>query len=184
MKKIFGNYGLVVSLFCVSIFIFLLYFNFLFWKSYFHGDFPNEKTMFIFVFIDLFLALLISSPYLSEKAKKISNGKISIFLDIPKKGTPITFPMLVDFLGAQSVAGFLATVLIFTGKELLGAYGGAVAALYMFILFVLIMFMASLSLMRLMSFLSQYGAKVFIFACVPSTVIMFSFINIGLRLAP
>lgn len=181
MKKLFGNYSIFESLISVLMFGVFAKFNYLYFSEIFSGSSPDNKSLFLLVFVDLVLLTVISLPFLGKLASKIPNGSMERFLAFPKRGEPFTFPVLAEFLGHQALASFLATVLIFTGKEAFSEIGGNILALYVYILYVIAISIAILSLVRVIQYFNHsWWQYLLVSAC--SSAVMFSFIGVGIRM--
>ncbi|MDQ7985900.1 hypothetical protein QYS36_13225 [Pseudomonas sp. G34] len=181
MRKLIGSYSifeLIISLLMFGVF---LKFNSLYFVEFFSGPTPDRKTLFLVVFVNLILITVISLPALGKLASNISNESIEKFLAFPKEGERFTFPVLTEFLGNQALASFLATVLIFTGKEAFSAVGGDVLALYIYVLYVIAIAIAVLSLVRIIQYFNHSWWQ-YLLVSVCSSAVMFSFIGVGIRM--
>lgn len=107
---------------------------------------------------------------------EISNEKLQVFLDLPDKDSKLTFTAISAFLGEQALTSFLATVLIFTGKQVLASYGTAIAAVYVFLLFLAAITVGVVSLIRFVLRFSERHVGVYILTALISTVVMFAFL--------
>ncbi|MBO1924585.1 hypothetical protein [Thiomicrorhabdus sp. 6S3-12] len=182
-KKLFG-YGIWESIISVIFLVLIAYLDYLLARDLIEGKKLSEQIIFTAVFINLLSAVVISLPFISKKAESISNETIKDFLELPDKKSKLTFPVFSNFLGEQALAAFLATVLIYTGKQALQEYGGFISAIYMFSLYFVALVLASISLVRLLAFLTKYHWVLYAIGATLSTGIMFAFFNIGLKLAP
>lgn len=118
------------------------------------------------------------------KLGEISNEKLRVFLDLPDKDSKLTFKAISTFLGQQALTSFLATVLIFTGKQVLTSYGTVIAAMYIFLLFLAAISVGVVSLIRFVFRFSKRTIGVHILTALISTTVMFAFFNVGLKMAP
>ncbi|MCL2914061.1 hypothetical protein L2725_09695 [Shewanella corallii] len=182
-KKIIGEYGVIEAIVSVGVFSFLCYFNWLFFIKVIAGETIEQHILFMVIFIDLVCLVIMTLPYLTKKSENVSNEKIKIFLDLPEKDSRFTFSTISGFLSDQALASFLATVLIFTGKEVLATYGGAIAAVYVVFLFVFAIVLGSVSLIRFITHFTKHHGAFYALASALSAGVMFAFFNVGLKMA-
>ncbi|MBF8451936.1 hypothetical protein [Aeromonas dhakensis] len=183
-KKLIGEYSVIEVLISATVFSFLCYVNWLFFKGFSTENEITQHHKFMVVFINLVCLVLVALPYLTKKSKNIPNKSIENFLDLPDKDSKFTFPIISNFMGEQALSSFLATVLIFTGKGVLENYGGAIAAIYALILFIVAILLGTVSLIRFITHFTKYHGAIYVLASILSVGVMFAFFNIGLRLAP
>jgi hypothetical protein len=155
----------------------------LFLQEVYAGQLMAEKHLFIIISIDLLLLAIISLPWLTKKAENFSNEKFQVFLDLPERDSKFTFTAISGFLSDQALTSFLVTVLIFTGKQVLESYGGVIAAVYVFSLFLAAITVGVVSLIRFVVRFTKHHVSVYILATLISTVVMFAFFNFGLKMA-
>lgn len=182
-KKITGEYGVIETIISVVVFCFLCYFNWLFFKGVIAGGTVTQHVLFMVTFIDLVCLVIVALPYLTKKSENVSNEKLKIFLDLPEKDSRFTFSTISGFLSDQALASFLATVLIFTGKEALETYGGAIAAVYVVFLFVVAIVLGTVSLIRFITHFTKYHGAFYALSSALSAGVMFAFFNVGLKMA-
>jgi len=183
MPKFLGSYGVLESALSVIIFCFFVYFNSLYYHDVFAKNIFSNQVQFAVIFIDLIGLVLISFPYVSKKLSNIPNSAFNKFLDLPSQEDKISFSTISEFLGNQALASFLATVLIFTGKQALEDFGGAITAVYVAFLFLIALSLGSISLIRFMLHFSNQHWIIYTIASALSTGIMFSFFHLGLKMA-
>lgn len=181
MKKLIGPYSIFESLVSLLMFGVFLKFNSLYYSELFSGASPDEKTLFLVVFVNLILITVISLPALGRLASKISNESIERFLAFPQKDECFTFPVLTEFLGNQALASFLGTVLIFTGKEAFADIGGELLAIYIYTLYVIAIVIAVLSLVRIIQYFNHSWWQYLLVSATTSAV-MFSFLSVGFKM--
>ncbi|MDR7123115.1 hypothetical protein [Rheinheimera soli] len=182
LRSLFGSYGLFEIIVSMLFFGLCLYFNFVFIEEVLKGKSPDEQTKFMVLFFNMMMTVIIALPLISKLLSKISDNKFSEFIDLPTKDNKFTFTSISGFLSDQALASFLATVLIFTGKEALGEYGGWLAAGYMFFLFAAAIILATISLVRFIFHFTKYHWAYYALAAMLSSSVMFAFFNVGLRL--
>lgn len=182
-KKLIGEYGIFESTFSTGIFGALCYFNWLFIKGVLDGGTITQHVIFMVIFVDLVCLVIVALPYLTKKAEKVSDKALKDFLDLPEKDSRFTFSTISSFLSDQALASFLATVLIFTGKRALEEYGGALAATYVVFLFVVAIILGTVSLIRFITHFTKYHGFFYALASTLSFGVMFSFFNVGLKMA-
>jgi len=183
MKKLFGSYGIFETLFSFIFFGLFLYLNYLYFGANIYAEQIPDEVIFMVIFWDFILLVIIAAPIILKQMEKISNDKIKDFLDLPKENQKFTFSVISSFLGEQALASFLATVLIVTGREALLSYGPTLSAIYTFTLFIFAIFLASTSLIRfIMLFEHQHKFKYAILIIV-STAVTHAFFQVGLKLA-
>lgn len=182
-KRLIGEYGLFESGVAILFFAFFVYLNYLFFKGVYAGGRVTEQTQFMVIFIDLVGLAIISLPWLTKKAENVSNEKVQVFLDLPDKDSKFTFSAISGFLSDQALASFLATVLIFTGKQVFENYGGIIAAIYILPLFGVAIVVGCVSLIRFITHFTKYHGAFYGVAAILSTGVMFAFLNVGLRMA-
>lgn len=181
MKKLIGSYSIFESLISIMMFGVFVKFNYLYFSELFSGASPDDKTLFVLVFVNLILLTLISLPAIGKLTSKIPNESIERFLALPKQGEYFTFPVLAEFLGNQALASFLATVLIFTGKEAFSEIGGDLLAVYIYALYIIAIAIAVLSLVRIIHYFNHSWWQ-YLLVSVCSSAVMFSFIGVGMRM--
>lgn len=182
MGRIIGSYGIWESLVSMVFFGWLVFFNSLFLRGVIQGEHLNDQIIFMVVFVDLVGLVIVALPYIVKKAGSISNEKINEFLDLPTKESKFTFNVLSDFLSNQALASFLGTVLIFTGKQAVAKYGGEIAAIYIFFLYVISIALSVFSLVRFISYFTRYHWVLYALGASLSTGIMFAFFTVGIKL--
>ena len=182
-KRLIGEYGLFESGVAILFFGFYCYFNYLFFKGVYAGGKVTEETQFMVIFIDLVGLIIVFLPWLTKKAENVSNKTIEVFLDLPNKDSKFTFSAISSFLSDQALASFLATVLVFTGKQVLENYGGIIGAIYVFSLFSVAIVVASVSLIRFIKHFTKYHGAFYGVAAFLSTGVMFAFLNVGVKMA-
>lgn len=161
--------------------VFFVKFNHLYFSEIFSGSNPNNKDLFLIVFVDLVLLTVISLPAIGRLTSKISNESIERFLAFPKKDDPFTFPVLAEFLGHQALASFLATILIFTGREAFSEIGGDILAFYIYTLYAIAITIAVLSLVRIIQYFNHSWWQ-YLLVSICSSAVMFSFIGVGIKM--
>ena len=166
MRKLIGSYSILESLISILIFGIFVKFNHLYFSEIFSGSNPNNKDLFLIVFVDLVLLTVISLPAIGRLTSKISNESIERFLAFPKKDDPFTFPVLAEFLGHQALASFLATILIFTGREAFSEIGGDILAFYIYTLYAIAITIAVLSLVRIIQYFNHSWCNIYLFPFV------------------
>lgn len=182
-KKIIGEYGVIETIISVGVFCFLCYINWLFFKGVIAGETVTQHVLFMVTFINLVCLVIVALPYLTKKSENVSNEKLKAFLDLPEKDSRFTFSTMSGFLSDQALASFLATVLIFTGKEALETYGGVIAAVYVVFLFVVAIVLGTVSLIRFITHFAKYHGAFYALASALSAGVMFAFFNVGLKMA-
>ena len=183
MRKFLGSYGIGETLVSLGFFSLLAYFDYMFFSGVFAGENITEQLSFVVVFINLVLLVIIALPYISKKAEAISNDKFKEFIDLPEKNSKFTFSTISGFLGDQALASFLATVLIFTGKQALENYGGGLAAAYTIFLFIVAIVLGTVSLVRFIFHFTKLHWFYYALCSLLSTGIMFAFFHVGLKMA-
>ena len=181
MKKLFGSYGVLESVISIIMFIMFVKLNSLYFFGIASGESVSKRILFMVVFIDLVLLTVIALPAIGKATSKISNEAVERFLAFPKKGESFTFPVLTEFLGNQALASFLATVLIFTGKETFSSIGGDMLAFYVFALYVVAIAIGVLSLVRVIQYFTNSWWQ-YLLVSVSSSAVMFSFFGVGLKM--
>lgn len=181
MRKLIGSYSILESLILILIFGIFVKFNHLYFSEIFSGSNPNNKDLFLIVFVDLVLLTVISLPAIGRLTSKISNESIERFLAFPKKDDPFTFPVLAEFLGHQALASFLATILIFTGREAFSEIGGDILAFYIYTLYAIAITIAVLSLVRIIQYFNHSWWQ-YLLVSICSSAVMFSFIGVGIKM--
>jgi|TARA_R110000796_G_C14492652_1_gene427944 hypothetical protein len=182
-KKLIGEYGLFESSVAVLFFGFFCYLNYLFFKGVYDGGVVTEEIYFMIVFMNLVGLVIVFLPILTKKAEGVSNEKVKIFLDLPDKDSKFTFSAISGFLSDQALAAFLATLLIFTGKQVFENFGGVIAAFYVMVLFVAAIVLGCLSLVRFITHFAKHHGALYTLAALLSTGVMFAFFNAGLKMA-
>lgn len=182
MKKLFGTYGFGESIVSILIFVVFVKFNLLYFFELALGAKADDQALFIIVFINLILLTVMSLPVLGKHASKIEDEKWKTFFALPEKGAKFTFPVLTEFLGNQALASFLATVLIFTGKEAFASFTGDAIAFYVYVLYVIAIFIGVVSLIRVVLYFNEKWWQ-FLLVSICSTAVMFSFLGVGLKMA-
>ena len=181
MRKLLGSYSILESLISILIFGIFVKFNHLYFSEIFSGSNPNNKDLFLIVFVDLVLLTVISLPAIGRLTSKISNESIERFLAFPQKDDPFTFPVLAEFLGHQALASFLATILIFTGREAFSEIGGDILAFYIYTLYAIAITIAVLSLVRIIQYFNHSWWQ-YLLVSICSSAVMFSFIGVGIKM--
>ena len=181
MRKLIGSYNILDSIISFLMFCVFVRFNYLYYYGLFEGGNPDSNILFMVVFVDLVLLTVICLPVIGKWVAKISNESVEKFLALPKKDDPFTFPVLTEFLGNQALASFLATVLVYTGKEAFTKVGGDLVALYVFSLYVLAIVIGVFSLVRIIMYFTHSWWQ-YLLVSVCSSAVMFSFFGVGLKL--
>lgn len=182
MRFLIGSYGKWESLVSSIFFGLFLFLNVVFFAAIFEGATISDKSEFMVLFINCVLFVIIALPLITRLLNKIPDSKVKEFLELPEQDDKFTYSNLSSFLGDQALSSFLATVLIFTGKDAIAEYGGGLAAIYISFLFVVALVLASLSLVRFISHFTKYHWAYYALAATLSTSILFAFFNVGLRL--
>lgn len=182
LRSLFGSYGPFESIVSVIFFVLCLCFNFVFIEDVLEGKSPNEQTKFMVLFFNMMMFVIITLPLISRLLSKIPDNKIREIIELPTQDDKFTFSSISGFLSDQALASFLATVLMFTGKEAFGEYGGWLAAGYMFFLFSVAIILATISLVRFIFHFTKFHWAYYALASTLATSIMFAFFNVGLRL--
>lgn len=182
-EKLIGEYGVFESSVAVIFFGLFCYLNYLFFKGVCDGVVITETIYFIIVFMDLMGLVIVSLPFLTKKAEGVSNDKVKIFLELPNKDSRFTFSTISGFLSDQALAAFLATILVFTGKQVFEIFGGVIAAFYVMTLFFVAIVLGCLSLVRFITHFAKYHGAFYALAAILSTGVMFAFFNVGLKMA-
>ncbi|MFN4056467.1 MAG: hypothetical protein ACK4GU_16540 [Alishewanella aestuarii] len=144
----------------------------------------TDKTIFSAILMNLTIGVIIFLPLIERRVLKIDDEAIASFLALPGKEEKVTFPVITSFLGEQALGAFLGTVLIFTTGHVYKNFGVYVSGTYCFILFVLSIFVITLSLIRFVSHFLGRSSKLYALAAFLSSVTMFAFFGLGLNLAP
>ncbi|MFC0119182.1 hypothetical protein ACFFK7_14815 [Pseudoalteromonas xiamenensis] len=181
-KRILGLYGIIGTIVSLLFLGFLCYFN---WNVFTVSDDAEitEHVKFMIAFINIVCIVIITLPYLTKISENVSNDKMKEFLDLPEKDSKFTFTTISSFLSDQALASFLATVLIFTGKEALEAYGGIATAIYVALLFGTAIVLGAVSLIRFITHFTKYHGAFYALASALSAGVMFAFFNVGLKMA-
>lgn len=182
-RKLIGEYGLFESIVAVLVFGFFCYLNYLFFKEVYDGGVVTEKVYFMIVFMNLIGLVLMSLPYISKKSEGVSNEKLKEFLDLPDKDSKFTFSAVSGFLSDQALASFLATLLVFTGRQVFESFGGVLAAFYIMVLFIAAIILGCISLIRFITHFAKSHGAFYALAALLSIGVMFAFFNAGLRMA-
>ncbi len=108
----------------------------------------NEWNIFFIVFCNLFILLVLLAYFLNKILSKIDDSTLLNFLDIPDN--KIKFPNITNFLGEQALGSLLATLTIVYGKKIFDlTQSGAIAAIFVFSLFLITMTITTLSLTKI-----------------------------------
>ena len=182
-RKLIGEYGLFESTVAVLFFGFFCYLNYLFFRGVYDGGVVTEEIYFMIIFMDLIGLVVVSLPYLTKKAEGVSNETFKTFLDLPAKDSKFTFSVISGFLSDQALASFLATLLIFTGKQVFESFGGVLAAFYIAALFIAAIVLGCVSLIRFITHFTKCHGAFYALAAILSTGVMFAFFNVGLKMA-
>jgi len=167
----------------VLFFGFFCYLNYLFLRAFYDGAAVTEEVRFMIVFMDLICFVVVALPYLTKKAEGISNETLRTFLDLPDKDSKFTFSAISEFLSDQALASFLATLLIFTGKQVFESFGGVLAAFYIAALFIAVIMLGCVSLIRFITYFTRCHGAVYALAVTLSAGVMFAFFNAGVKMA-
>lgn len=155
--------------------------NSLYFSGITSGETPGRKILFMVVFMDLILLTLIALPAIGKATSKISNQSIERFLAFPQNGNKLTFPVLTEFLSNQALASFLATVLVFTGRETFSNVGGEILALYVFSIYIIAIAIGVLSLVRVIHYFTNSWWQ-YLLVSVTSSAVMFLFFAVGIKM--
>jgi hypothetical protein len=110
-------------------------------------DYSNEGNVFFIVFLNMFCLLFATYPYLRKLEHKVSDQELLNFLDVSQG--KIKFPNITNFLGEQALGSLFATLTIVYGREIFEATkSGALAAIFVFIAFLMTITITTLSLTR------------------------------------
>lgn len=183
MRKLIGSYSVFEFIVSGVMFSGLCYLNYLFISTFIAGETLTEQIIFMLVFMEIVGLVIVALPYITKKAEGISNVQLKEFLDLPEKDSKFSFTTVSGFLSDQALAAFLASVLIFTGKQALEQYGGAITAFYTAFLFFVAILLGSVSLIRFIFHFTKYHWFYYALAASMSTAVMFAFFNVGLKMA-
>lgn len=182
-KKIYKGYTTGDLCVSASVGALLTLFNVsLFYDPMMAGN-NREHLVFLGVFVNIVLFIVLLSPWLTKKAEAVSNEKLKVFLDLPAQSDSLKFTAFSSFLSDQALGSFLGTFLIVTGKRSLELFGPVTSAIYVAILFLVSILLITLSFIRFISFFTKYHWMLYLNAAFLSAVVVFSFFHLGLYLA-
>ena len=182
-RNLIGEYGLFESSVAILFFVFFCYLNYWFFMGVYNDGTVTEEIYFMTVFMDLIGLAVVSLPYLTKKAERISNETLKTFLDLPDKDSKFTFSTISGFLSDQALSSFLATLLIFTGKQMFESFGGVLTAFYIVTMFIAAIVLGGVSLIRFITHFTKFHGAFYALAAILSTGVMFAFFNAGLKMA-
>jgi len=93
--------------------------NILFMQLYFLAE-AKRLALFSGALVNSYCLFVLVLPVLMEKIEILKGERLLDFLDVSAGEGRLTFPVLSGFLGEQALGGFLGTVLILTGRTVLG----------------------------------------------------------------
>jgi len=165
----------------IGVLIFML--NREFFVGYQNGASSSNGYMYTLVFSNLVLGFVFLLPIAASNSPSLTDDSLKNFVGFASKKDPINFATFSTFLGEQALGSFLATVVIVTGKGVYEDYGEVIAAIYSFTLYVSTILIMSISAIRFLSFFVHRSVFLYLFASGSTVFILFSFYQLGLRLA-
>ncbi|WP_124379385.1 hypothetical protein [Pseudomonas synxantha] len=141
----------------------------------------RKQVVFSVVMINLLGVFILLIPYIRRRIDSLGGGVLDRFLALPDKDAIINFPIIYDFLGGQALGGFLGTVLMVTTRQINDYFGVVAAGIYAFLLVLLAIFIATLSLLRFIMHFTKYRWCVYAPASFFSLIVMFVCLFLGGR---
>lgn len=176
---VYGGWELAIS---ALVLVFLGVMNTLYLQIYSVPE-ARKQVVFSVVMINLLGAFILLIPYIRRRIDSLGGGALDRFLALPDKNASITFPVVYDFLGGQALGGFLGTVLIVTTRLINDYFGVVAAGIYAFLLAMLAILIATLSLLRFIMCFTKYRLRVYAPASLLSLVVMFVCFWVGVKSA-
>ena len=167
-------------LFSFCTLILALYMDVLFFQSNIQASTPNAFNMFMFAFLSTFLLLMIAFPLI---IKKVTETKLRSFLVIPNSNPQVTFITITSFLSEQSLASFLITISIITGRNILSTYSPYLSGFFTLAAFFFCIFIVAGSLVRLIVSLKCYPTYIYSFLSIFAFSTSFGLFEFGIKLA-
>lgn len=143
-----------------------------------------DKVVFSAILMNFTVGFIIFLPLIVGRVFELDSKAIESFLAMPREDDEVTFPVVTAFLGEQALGAFLGTVLIFTTGHVYNDFGVYVSGVYCFILSVLSIFVVTFSLIRFVAHFFGRSGALYGLAAFLSSITMFVFFGLGLKLAP
>jgi hypothetical protein len=146
-------------------------------------DIVSTKDIFIITFSNLVFCTLCVLPCLSEIIPDSMNNIAIKFIDFDDKPKRFTFNFLMGFLGEQSLGALLVTTLSASLPKMYISYGAIITAIYSWFLYLITIAIMAISLIKFVHNFKE-KTKHYILAICFSAILLNSFYNIGILLAP
>ena len=179
MRKLF-SYDFLPSILCSFILVKMDYALISGWPANHSVD--NRIKLVVF-FVHLVMLFAISSPLISWLLSRAGDEKLNNFIDLPDSGKKITYTDLYDFLSGLALSAFYLSVLIFTMAEVYDAVGWVLSAIYVFLMFVLSIFIAVLSLVKFLWLFSRFNKITYSVVGLIASVMCMVVIGVAMRMA-
>lgn len=174
---------LTIALLALLGFVACIYFNITVFDLHFRSEPLNQRSWFAVTFINIMLVLIIMLPWLIKWLRQLPSRKFLEFVELDQTPKKVTFSSFSDFLGGQALASTVTTIMMFVGVNGFDFLGGVATAILMFLLLLVAIIIAVNALIQFIILFHRLHALLYAFISLSSALIMFSFFNIGVKMA-
>ncbi len=118
----------------------------------------DNRVKLALLFIHLIMIFAILAPLISRLLSRVGNERLNKFIALQKSDKNITYIDLYDFLSGLALSAFFTCPsYFFTMKEVYEVTGWVISGIYVFLMFISAISIASLSLMRFIWLFVKYN---------------------------
>ncbi|ELW1649199.1 hypothetical protein NTH58_004311 [Enterobacter oligotrophicus] len=143
----------------------------------------DNRVKLALLFIHLIMLLAIFAPLISRYLSQGGDERLTRFIALPEVTKNITYIDFYDFLSGLALSAFYLSILLFTIKGVYELAGWVLSGIYVFLMFVSSISIASLSLMRFIWLFTKYNRYVYAFIALAASSMCMAVISIAMQMA-
>lgn len=143
----------------------------------------DNRVKLALLFIHLIMIFAILSPLISRLLSCVGNERLNKFIALPKSDKNITYIDLYDFLSGLALSAFYLSILLFTMKEVYEVTGWVISGIYIFLMFISAISIASLSLMRFIWLFVKYNKYTYSVVALLASSMCMAVLGVAMRMA-
>lgn len=143
----------------------------------------DNRIKLALLFIHLIMIFAILAPLISRLLSRVGNERLNKFIVLPKPDKNITYIDLYDFLSGLALSAFYLSILLFTMKEVYEVTGWVISGIYVFLIFISAISIASLSLMRFIWLFVKFNKYTYSVVALLASSMCMAVLGVAMRMA-